>query len=97
MQAIENVNWDTVDYDKVIGDYLPMPDGSKHYIEMDMLYWYTLDFMIKQRPDALTTSIRITLDLLRENPDAGDDYFDELFKIGIMAWGREWIRQTEGR
>jgi hypothetical protein len=97
MQAIEKVNWDAVDYDKIIGDYLPMPDGSQHYIEMDMLHWYTLDFMSKQRPDAPAKLVKDTLKLLVDAPDVEEGEFDDLLKIGIMAWGREWIRQTEGR
>ena len=92
MRFFEKVDWDTVDYDKVVGHQVPLPDGSQHFIEMDMLHWYWVEFM-QEQGETIEDVIAEALDILTEEPDTD---LDELIKTGILAWGREWVRITEG-
>jgi hypothetical protein len=93
MEAISKVDWDTVDYDKIIGDYLIFAGGTRHYIEMDMLHWYWLQFMLR-KGQTVDNIARHAREVMAECP--GSD-FDELVRAGILAYGREWVRLTEGR
>lgn len=100
MDAIQKVNWDTVDFKKTLGDYIEMPDGSKRYIEMTMLHWYWLDFMITKNGQTTARVAQHALDVLNETPELHDNFdeeFAELFRVGIMAYGRNWVKITEGR
>lgn len=93
MSAIEKVDWDTVDFDLVVGDYIEMPDGTQHYIEMTMLHWYWLDFMGQQEV-SVQEAVKMAENVLKDCPDAN---FDDVLRLGLLAWGREWTLQTEGR
>lgn len=92
MKAIEKINWDTADLDMVIGDYIPMLDGSEHYIEMDLLHWALLKFMM-ERGDAYQSLLKDVQEL--KPIDA--EQFDHLVRFGIFRFNREYIRFTTGR
>ncbi|QCI63956.1 hypothetical protein [Phreatobacter stygius] len=97
MKAIEKVDWETVDFDKVVGDYVPLPDGSQHYIEMDMLHWHVLLF-IAERGEPLEDVAQDALNVIADTPGTNfEEHFDELFKAGIMAFGRQWVLLTTGK
>jgi hypothetical protein len=92
MKAIEKINWETADLDKVIGDYIPMLDGSEHYIELDLLHWNLLQFMM-ERGDAYQEMIKDTL----EAAAGVTEFFDVLIREGIFTFNREYIRIATGR
>lgn len=96
MESIINVNWDTVDYDKLHADYITMPDGTRRLIEMSMIHWYAVDFMTKNSPTSLNETIQSTLDLALEDNGSIEE-FDDLFRTALIAWSRGWIQGTEGR
>lgn len=93
MKAIESVNWDTVDLDKILGDYIELPDGTQHYIEMEMLIWQCLEFM-KKRGHTVDSIAKDAFDTMKRHPGSE---FDGIFKTAIMAYCREWVRINHGR
>lgn len=101
MDSIVNVNWDTVDWDLEVANYIRMPDGTQRILTMSMLHWYWVQFMEEHGETRFRDLIRDALKAMEieytpTDPDWDED-FDYLVKHGIMAWARSWIELTEGR
>jgi hypothetical protein len=81
MEAISKVDWDTIDYDKAIGDYLVFADGTRHYIEMDMQHWYWRKFLLRkgQKVDNIARHAREVM-----TECSGYDS-DEMVRASILA------------
>jgi elongation factor P--beta-lysine ligase len=96
MSTILNVNWDTVDYDKKVADYINMPDGTQRVIEMTMLHWYIVSFMTEHGYTPLSDLINDIVEELNADPEADfEEEFDDLLRLAIMTWGRTWIENVD--
>jgi len=96
--ALEGVDWKNIDDDKLVSDYIEMPDGSHRVVQLTMLHWYLINFRVKEVGVPLTPIIQDIIDTVKADPEADlDKEFDYLLGTCILAWGREWIRVTEGR
>lgn len=101
MEVFEKVDWGRVDNDRIVGSYIPMPDGSKHYIEMSMLHWYICDFYVTKAEGRLEDIAREVQDILDE-PGASPTgekglSFDECFQHYLISFAKTWIKDTTGR
>lgn len=98
LEDFKDVDWDTVDNDKVVGNYIPMPDGSLHYIEMSMLHWYWAYFYVVELKSGLEYFARNALEVKAANKSGEEGLsFDELVRHGLMVFGKQWVKETTGR
>lgn len=99
MEVFERINWDTVDHAKIVGSYVPLPDGRKQYVELTMLCWYWLDFCEKHADMAVSEFVAETLKTLDEVEVPAEEW-DESFQfgmtVGIMTFAKGWVRDTTG-
>lgn len=98
LDVFEKVNWANIDDNKIVGSNFPMPDGSKHYIEMSMLHWYWAHFIIEKTELKLEQVAQDALDVIAQAgvpPEEGE--FDDLIRIGLMSFGKAWVKSTTGR
>lgn len=98
LEDFKDVDWGSPDFDdnKVVGNYLPLPDGTPHYIEMSMLHWYWAWFMVNKADEKLEN---LTKDILEVIDGAAIDpeEFDDLLRLGLMTFGKRWVKNTTGR
>jgi hypothetical protein len=96
MEALEGFDWTVLErketrvelLEKVIGSYVPMPDGSQHYIEMPMIAWYWMHRLIARGRD-MKTYAQTALDAMYETEPAFDEeQFNECYEIIIMSSGK---------
>jgi hypothetical protein len=99
MEVFEKVNWDTIDDKKIVGSYVPLPDGRKQYVELSMLCWYWLDFCEKHADMPVSEFVEDTIKTLNEVGIPAEEW-DESFQLGmtvvIMTFAKGWVRDTTG-
>lgn len=75
-----------------------MPDGSKHYIEMSMLHWYWAHFISEKGGTTLEQIAQDALDIIaKDGVPVEEDELNDLIRIGLMAYGKQWVKETTGR
>jgi hypothetical protein len=100
MEVFEKVDWDNVDYQKIVGSYVPLPDGRKQYVELSMLHWSWIDFCEKEAEttiEELVAPVVQTLEEENEPPETWDETFQFVLSAGILAFAKAWIKDSTGR
>ncbi len=104
MDALENFDWKRLEQadvrlellDKIVGSYIPMPDGSQHYVEIPMYAWYWLRRMHTSESEFKsfaqeTLDAIAEADLETESQYTGDEWnaeFQHVYQTLIMAKAR---------
>ena len=84
MPVLFCTDWDNADLDQMVGENIVMPDGSRHYIEMSMVHWYALEFMMRR--GHTTQSIAEDMNRIIREHDGGPEDFDDLFRTAVFSY-----------
>lgn len=99
MEVFEKVNWEAIDDEKIVGSYVPLPDGRKQYVELSMLCWYWLHFCEKHADMPVSEFVEGTIQTLKEVGEP-EESWDEAFQFGltvaILTFAKGWVRATTG-